>query len=182
MEEYAYRWNREYAITTICLYGGSWALLFGFPAAIAWLTVIDDPIREPLLILGWLGLTAVVTALHTRKYWKRLWQRAPQLEFRCDGLRAVQLGDQVIPWREVAVWGEEIIGYEDSSYMSLHTPLSVIKLDISGLDVPAWRIIEQAEAMALAFANRWNPLDGRHFYPSPPSSSQSTSSSPSARV
>lgn len=154
MEEYAYRWSREYAIICISFYAVSWAGIFGLPSAVVWGTVIDDPVREPLLILGWLGLTAVATALHARKYWKRLLQRDPQLEFRHDCLRAVQLGDQVIPWREVAVWGEEIVGYEDLSYLTLHTPKSVIKLDISGLEVPASRIIQQAEAMAIAAHTR----------------------------
>lgn len=151
MEEYEYHWDREFAITRVCQSVVGWAALFGIPAAMVWMATLTTPGREAQVVAGYLGLTAVCAALHSRKYWKRLSNRAPQLEFRRDYLRAAQLGGKQIPWRDVVrLRGLEETIHRDDSFLTVDTTADSITLNIAGLDAPMRTIIQQAESVALA--------------------------------
>jgi len=155
VEEYEYRWDREFAITRICTFAFCWALLFGLPSLVLWVIMTDRPVKETLVFLGWLGLTALCTTVTTRKYWKRLSQRGPQLEFRRDHLKAVQLGDRVVPWSEVVkLGGQEVGPHRDVASLTLVTTQGKIDLNIEGLDAPMVTIMRQAEAVAIASRTR----------------------------
>jgi hypothetical protein len=151
VEEYEYRWDREFAITRVGQSVLGWAAIFGIPSAIVWLATLNTPGREAQVVAGYLGLTAVCAALHSRKYWKRLSNREPQLELRRDGIRAAQLGGKHIPWREVVqLRGVEESIHRDISSLTVDTTAGSITLNIAGLDAPMRTIINQAETVALA--------------------------------
>jgi hypothetical protein len=155
VEEYEYRWDREFAITRVCFSVVGFASIFGIPTAVVWLTTMDRPLQEALVVLGWIGLSAGCAALYTRKYWKRLSQRGPQLELRRDCLRAAQLGERIVPWSEVVeLRGQEEVYHRDVSSLTLVTTRGNVTLNIAGLDAPMAVIIKQAEAVALASRTR----------------------------
>lgn len=151
MEEYEYRWSREFATTRVFQSVLGWAAIFGIPSALVWLATLNTPGRELQVLLGYLGLTACCAALHSRKYWRRLSNQTPQLEFRKDGIRAAQLGGKEIRWQDVVqLRGVEETIHRDASTLTVDTTYGSITLNIAGLDAPMRTIIEQAEAVALA--------------------------------
>jgi len=151
VKEYEYRWDRTFAINRVAYSVVVWAGLFLMPGMMLWMASLNKPGRVILVFAGFIGLVAVCAAVHSRKYWKRLSDRTPQLEIRREYLRAAQLGDQVIPWREVLeLRGADEPYQNDASALTLITTRGTITIYIAGLDTSVYTISDQAQAAALA--------------------------------
>lgn len=141
-----YRWCKDYAIHRIFTSLLGWFFIIGFPGAVVWLMSMDKP-HEGLVGGSIVALILGVTALHSRKYWRRFADRSVQVALRPEGIWARQLQGGTIAWEEIfSIKGLEEEMSKDMAVIHLRTTSGDIRLDLTGLDAPMIRIFREIEA------------------------------------
>lgn len=139
-----YRWSILHALTRILASLLGWMLILFLPGFLFWGAFGTKPGRELPVVAGIVGVVLACWLLHTRKYWRRIFDRSPQLELHIEFLRATQLKKD-IGWEDVVqIRGRETT-YQDDSILSLCVARREFDLDISGLDVPMREIFKAVE-------------------------------------
>ncbi len=101
--------------------------------------------------LGVIVVCSPLWLLHSRRYWARLFSRAPQMVLYPGFLRATQLGDADVLWRNVrGITGEELTQSEGITAATITLDIAdgeSVELDVLGLDERVRQIVEAMEAV-----------------------------------
>lgn len=149
MVEHQYRWSINFALLKVVFSAIGWTAIVGLPGLFVWMWTLDkQPEREGAVVAGIAGVILLCSLLHSRKYWRRFFDRTPQLELYGGFLRARQLGDEDIPWTQVRnIRGTEEVVSRDISYLILDTDDGEMELDLAGLDAPMRDIFEATQGV-----------------------------------
>ncbi|MBX9682028.1 MAG: hypothetical protein K2X38_24990 [Gemmataceae bacterium] len=144
MQVCEYRWSILHAITRILMSFCGWLMIVGLPGLFAWMASINKP-HEGTVVLGVAGIMALCWLLHSRKYWRRLFSREPQLRMGPEGLDGPRIGKNPIAWSDI----ERMVGRErsaeDYTYLTLYTTRGRKHIDLEGLNDSMTAIFRTAE-------------------------------------
>jgi hypothetical protein len=151
MPELAFSWNKRFAIVRVLYSFLFWGVVFLLPGLMLWMASLDKPGKYTDAIVGLLGVFGLIWTVHSRRYWFRLFDRSPQVEFFPGFIRARQWGDVDVLWKSIVnIRGRtQAIGTDviDAAVFLEVTGRGEIELDTTGLDRPTEDIFEAAVAL-----------------------------------
>ncbi|MFO0863261.1 MAG: hypothetical protein U0744_01130 [Gemmataceae bacterium] len=145
MQVREYRWSVEHSITRILMSLCGWTMIVGLPGLFAWMASVNKP-HERIVVVTVAGITAFCWLMHSWKYWRRLFDRDPQLRLDLYGLEGRRVGNRRIAWSEI----ERMVGREksaaDYAFLTLYTDRGRKHIDLEGLNDSVTAIFREAES------------------------------------